>query len=92
MKLKDQAKKESIRQATLNVVLNKGIAGVKMAVISKAVGLSVSTLYVYHKNKEELLISIYLQIFKERLAVTNPARAVSNPAQAFMSTVQRFAD
>ena len=70
MKLKDQTKKESIRQATLNVVLSKGIAGVKMAAISKAVGLSVSTIHVYHKNKEELLISIYLQIFKERLAIT----------------------
>lgn len=71
MKLKDETKKASIRQATLNVVLKNGIAGVKMARIAKDVNLSVSTLYVYHKNKEELLTSIYLDIFRERLAISN---------------------
>ena len=66
MKLKDQDKKEAIYAETLNIVFSKGIAGIKMADLAKRVGISPSTLYVYHKNKEELIVSLFTDLIKEQ--------------------------
>lgn len=64
MKLKDQDKKEAIYAETLNIVFSKGIAGIKMADLAKRVGISPSTLYVYHKNKEELIVSLFTDLIQ----------------------------
>ncbi|MTI31335.1 TetR/AcrR family transcriptional regulator [Xanthovirga aplysinae] len=59
MKLKDEEKENKIREVTLDLVSEKGIAGVKMATIAKMAGLSPSTLYVYYKSKEDLLKAVF---------------------------------
>lgn len=62
MKPKDEHKRIAIRNKTLEIVLEKGIAGVKMADLAKRVGISPSTLYVYYKNKEDLIIAIFSEL------------------------------
>lgn len=64
MKQKDQEKETAIYAETLNIVFKKGIAGIKMADLAKRVGISPSTLYVYHKNKEELIVSLFADLLK----------------------------
>lgn len=59
MKLKDEEKEIKIKEVTLDLVNEQGIAGVKMAAIAKRAGLSPSTLYVYYKSKDELLKAIF---------------------------------
>lgn len=58
MRVKDESKQLAIVENTLDVVFERGFAGIKMADLAKRVGLSVSTLYVYYKNKEDLIVSI----------------------------------
>ena len=58
MKLKDSNKERAIIEHTLDIVYETGIAGVKMSVLAKRVGISPSTLYVYFKTKEDLIVSI----------------------------------
>ncbi|MDL5514259.1 TetR/AcrR family transcriptional regulator [Arenibacter sp. M-2] len=58
MRVKDESKQLAIVENTIEVVFERGFAGIKMADLAKRVGLSVSTLYVYYKNKEDLIVSI----------------------------------
>jgi AcrR family transcriptional regulator len=58
VRVKDESKQLAIVENTLDVVFERGFAGIKMADLAKRVGLSVSTLYVYYKNKEDLIVSI----------------------------------
>jgi len=65
VRIKDDLKREAIIQKTLAIVNEQGIAGVKMADLAKSVGVSVSTLYVYFKNKEDLIITISVELFSK---------------------------
>lgn len=64
MKLKDEAKRVAIVGKTIDIVYDKGFAGVKMAELARLVGVSPSTLYVYFKNKEDLIVSIATELIK----------------------------
>jgi len=64
MKLKDETKRISIVTETIDIVFDKGFAGVKMAELARKVGVSPSTLYVYYKNKEDLIVSIATELIK----------------------------
>ena len=79
MKLKDESKNNAIKQATLDLVLEKGLTGVKMASIAGMVEISVSTLYVYYKSKEELLTTLYLDIFAKRLELNKKESETNDP-------------
>ncbi|MCM4173211.1 TetR/AcrR family transcriptional regulator [Arenibacter sp. TNZ] len=62
MRVKDATKQLAIMENTLDVVFERGFAGIKMADLAKRLGLSVSTLYVYYKNKEDLIVSIAVDL------------------------------
>ena len=64
MRIKDETKRLAIINTTIDVVFKEGFAGVKMASLAKNVGISVSTLYVYFKNKEDLLVTIAIELFQ----------------------------
>ena len=64
MKLKDESKRKAIVSKTIDIVFEKGFAGVKMAELARLVGVSPSTLYVYYKNKEDLIVSIATDLIK----------------------------
>lgn len=76
MKPKDEHKRVAIRNKTLEIVLEKGIAGVKMADLAKRVGISPSTLYVYYKNKEDLIIAIFSELLTAE--VENSKKEINN--------------
>ncbi len=65
MKLKDESKRMAIVSKTIDIVFDKGFAGVKMAELARLVGVSPSTLYVYYKNKEDLIVSIAIALIKD---------------------------
>ncbi|MBN1656411.1 MAG: TetR/AcrR family transcriptional regulator [Deltaproteobacteria bacterium] len=69
MRIKDEEKNEALFEATVKVVNRIGFASSSVSKISEAAGLSPATLYTYHKNKEELLISTYLNV-KRKLSET----------------------
>ena len=77
MKSKDSKKEEAIIQQTLDIVYETGIAGVKMSILAKRVGISPSTLYVYFETKEDLIVSIGYKILKKISASLQSALADS---------------
>jgi TetR/AcrR family transcriptional regulator, repressor of fatR-cypB operon len=61
MRLKDESKVDAIFDATLTLVKERGLAGITMNDISKAASIATGTLYIYFKNKEELIKELFLQ-------------------------------
>lgn len=62
MRTKDDKKQEALFLATIKLVNEIGFAASSVAKIAREAGVSPATLYVYFKNKDDLLISTYLEV------------------------------
>jgi AcrR family transcriptional regulator len=67
MRVKDYNKVNIIFKASLKLILKEGIAGLTMAKLAKKSGLATGTLYIYFKNKEELIHKLYDKLKEESL-------------------------
>lgn len=65
MRIKDDIKQEALFEATVKLVNEIGFAASSVAKIAKEASISPATIYIYHKNKEELLVSTYLDIKRD---------------------------
>lgn len=61
MRVKDESKMDAIYNATLTLVKERGLAGITMSDISKAASIATGTLYIYFKNKDELINKLFWQ-------------------------------
>jgi len=66
VRLKDDNKIMAIYTATLHLNEDLGFTGMTMAKIAKEAGIATGTLYVYFKNKHELINSLYLYLKKQK--------------------------
>ena len=66
MRPKDEKKVEAIYAATLQLNEQLGFVGMTMAKIAKEAGIATGTLYIYFKNKEELINGLYLHLKKQK--------------------------
>ena len=62
MRTKDDQKKVALFKATVNLVNDIGFASSSVSKIAKEANVSPSTIYVFFKNKEDLLVSTYVEI------------------------------
>ena len=60
LKPRDDNKVQQIFSATLELVVQSGVAGVTMRQIARAAGMATGTLYIYFRDKEELLNQLYM--------------------------------
>ena len=65
MRKKDTDKRIAIYEAVIKVVHAHGLSATSMSKISKESNLSSSTIYVYFKNKDDMLNSVYLMMVEE---------------------------
>lgn len=65
MRTKDDQKREALFQATVKLVNAIGFASSSVSKIAKEAKVSPSTLYVFFKNKEDLLVSTYVEIKRD---------------------------
>lgn len=59
MRTKDLTKEAQIQDATASIILQQGATAVSTVKVAKKVGISQSNIYLYFKNKDELLLSVY---------------------------------
>ena len=76
MKLKDAEKEKRIMQATREIVHEKGLVGVKMTAVAKKAGIAPSNVYIYFKNKEDLLENTFFDGFRNSVALTFRENAI----------------
>lgn len=62
MRVKDEFKQEAIIQATVKLVNEIGFVASSVSKIAKEANVSPATIYIYYKNKEDLLVSTYISI------------------------------
>ncbi len=65
MRTKDEIKKEALFNATIKIVNDIGFAASSVSKIAKEAKISPATIYIYHINKEDLLVSTYVEIKKK---------------------------
>lgn len=64
MRQKDELKQDAIIQATVKLVNEIGFVASSVAKIAKEACVSPATIYIYYKNKDDLLVSTYVDIKK----------------------------
>jgi len=62
MRTKDDEKEAALFEATVKLVNEIGFASSSVSKIAREAGVSPATIYVYYKNKEDLLVSTYIEI------------------------------
>jgi AcrR family transcriptional regulator len=65
MRSRDEQKKLAIRDKTIDMVVKSGLDGFSMQKLARAAGVSPATLYIYYKDREDLLLQICLEISNE---------------------------
>lgn len=51
-----------IREKAIQLIVEKGFDGLSMQKLANAVGISVSTIYIYFKNREDLLNQLFTEV------------------------------
>ncbi|TDW96355.1 TetR/AcrR family transcriptional regulator [Dinghuibacter silviterrae] len=69
MRLKDEQKIDIFFTSTLSLVGKVGLAGLTMPLIAKQSGVATGTLYIYFKNKDDLILALYKKV-KNRFGAT----------------------
>jgi len=59
MRTKDAQKELLIRQKTMEIVVKEGLEGFSMHKLAADVGISVNTIYLNFKNRQDLIIKVY---------------------------------
>jgi TetR/AcrR family transcriptional regulator, repressor of fatR-cypB operon len=65
VRCKDDSKVIAIYKATLSLVKDRGLAGITMCDISKEASIATGTLYIYFKNKDELIKALFTECRKK---------------------------
>ncbi|MFW9770313.1 MAG: TetR/AcrR family transcriptional regulator [Candidatus Thorarchaeota archaeon] len=65
MRTRDQAKYDSIVDASISLINKLGFDGISISKIAKKAKVSPATIYIYFKNREDLFTKIYTEIRRE---------------------------
>lgn len=68
MRPKDEAKEQLILDTALAMIFRVGLSGLKMSDLAKEAGLATGTVYIYFKDKEELIRRLYLYLTRKSTA------------------------
>lgn len=87
MRIRDEGKQEALFNATVKVVNTIGFAASSVAKIAREAGVSPATLYIYYKNKDDLLVSTYIRIKREFVGSALTETRENMPVRDFMKKV-----
>ena len=65
MRTRDLDKQQRIKEAMIALILQEGMNGASVAKIAKRAGVSPATIYVYYKNKEDMLEEVFNECTRE---------------------------
>jgi TetR/AcrR family transcriptional regulator, multidrug resistance operon repressor len=61
MRVRDENKEQSVRQKALEMLVKEGLDGFSMQKLAKAANVSPATLYIYFKDKDDLIVRIGIE-------------------------------
>lgn len=80
MRYRDENKIQAIRESAIEMVANDGLENFGINRLAKAAGVSPATIYIYYKDKEDLLTSISIE---EALKMTRATLKGFDPEMSF---------
>jgi TetR/AcrR family transcriptional regulator, multidrug resistance operon repressor len=70
MRKRDDNKEHSIREKALTMFVKDGFDGFSMQKLAKAAGISPATIYIYFKDKEDLILQLSAEQIKKMADIT----------------------
>jgi AcrR family transcriptional regulator len=70
MRLRDEIKEKAIRHRAMELIVNEGFDGLSMHKLAKAADISVATIYIYYKDREDLILSLCKEGLERMTQVT----------------------
>lgn len=70
MRVRNDAKVQLVKQKAMEMVVSDGFEGFSVNKLARACGISVATLYIYYKDKDDLIIQVALEEAERMKAVT----------------------
>jgi AcrR family transcriptional regulator len=70
MRLRDETKEASLKLKAIEMVVKKGFDGLSMQKLAKAAGVSPATIYIYYKDREDLIMQVSLEESSKMSAAT----------------------
>src|SRR5688572_12953119 len=61
MRTRDEHKEATIRQKALEMAVKDGFDGLSMQKLAKVAGVSPATIYIYFKDRDDLILNLWLQ-------------------------------
>src|SRR5690349_2216849 len=58
MRPRDEGKENAIRKKAMELIVHTGFDGLSMHKLAKVAGVSVATIYIYYKDREDLILSL----------------------------------
>jgi TetR/AcrR family transcriptional regulator, multidrug resistance operon repressor len=59
MRTRDENKEQAVYDTALEMLVHKGFDGLSMQKLAKAAGVSPATIYIYFKDRDDLILKIY---------------------------------
>lgn len=60
MRTRDESKEQAIKEKALEIIVKDGFDGLSMQQLAKAANVSPATIYLYYKNREDLLNQLFI--------------------------------
>ena len=70
MRIRDENKERSIREKALKMIVKEGLDGFSMQRLAKAADVSPATIYIYFKDKEDLVAQLCMDAGQRMLDIT----------------------
>ncbi len=70
MRIRDELKIQQVYQKAIELIVNEGLNGFSMQKLAKAAGVSPATLYIYYKDKDDLITRLGMAEGKRMLETT----------------------
>lgn len=70
MRTRDENKEQAIRQQTIEIVVKEGLDGLSMQKLAKAANVSPATIYIYYKDREDLIVKVCSEVSNHMLEVS----------------------
>lgn len=67
MRARDENKERIIRQKAIEMIVKEGLDGFGVNRLAKAAGVSPATIYIYYKDKEDLILRLGTEVSKRML-------------------------
>ena len=70
MRTRDENKELTIREKALEMAVKDGFDGLSMQKLARAAGVSPATIYIYFKDRDDLILQLWLQEVKKMVDAT----------------------